>query len=178
MGFHMDQATALIIAQTAAAFVTALATIALCWVTAVLARETRVMAARAAEPHVVVTLEPNRWAIHFLDMHIMNSGNAAAYDITTTFDPVLPADGPESWSPIDRVSVLRPGQEIVSSVGRFAALRDQTFKVTVKWRRKSGGPEEVNSYALNLRDYQNFNQLGGDPMVKIANAVEKMQKAK
>ena len=71
----MNQQLIFDIAQIAAAGVTAFATLVLCWVTAVLAKETKAMADRTSEPHVVVTLEPNRWAIHFFDMHIMNAGN-------------------------------------------------------------------------------------------------------
>lgn len=171
----MDQTTLLILAQTAAAFVTAVATAVLCWATVVLARETRVMAARGAEPHVVVTLEPSRWAIHFFEMHIMNAGNAAAYEITISFSPPLPERGTENWLPIERVSALRPGQEIVSSIGRYEAIKDQAYEVIVTWKRRAGAATEQNAYTLSPQDFGNYNELGGDPMVKLVRAVEKMQ---
>lgn len=172
----MNQQLIFDIAQIAAAGVTAFATLVLCWVTAVLAKETKAMADRTSEPHVVVTLEPNRWAIHFFDMHIMNAGNAAAYATEIAFDPPLPERGQESWSAIQKASVLRPGQEIISSVGRFESLMAKSYEVTVRWRRKFDGPTETNRYQLSVADYANFGQLGGDPTVKIAQSLEKIEK--
>lgn len=163
-------------AQIAAAVVTAFATIVLCWVTAVLAKETKAMADRTSEPHVVVTLEPSRWALHFFDMHIMNAGNAAAYGIEISFDPPLPEPDRDNWAAVEKVSVLRPGQDVTSSIGGFERLRDQNYAVTVKWRRKADGASEINRYNLSMSDYKHFNQLGGDPIVKISRTLERIEK--
>ncbi len=68
---------------------TAVATFFLWRVTLVLARETARMAEASAQPHVVVTLRPNRWSPRHFDLLIDNTGNATAYDVKVSFNPSL-----------------------------------------------------------------------------------------
>lgn len=35
----------------------------------------------SAQPHIVVTLEPNPWAAFYFDINIANTGNAPAYNV-------------------------------------------------------------------------------------------------
>ncbi len=43
----------------------------------------------SAQPHIVVTLEPNPWAAFYFDINIANTGNAPAYNVEVVFDPPL-----------------------------------------------------------------------------------------
>ena len=69
--------------------VTAVATLFLWRVTKLLAVETKRMAEASAQPHVVATLDPNRWSMRHFDLKVDNTGNATAYDIKVDFTPPL-----------------------------------------------------------------------------------------
>lgn len=169
----IDAETGLAWAQVAAAFVTALATIALWNVTRVLAAETRRMAAATSQPHVVATLEINQWSTHHFDLHVANSGNGPAYGIEVEFDPPLPAQGlsVELPTPLQNISVLRPGQAIMSYAAKFTKLEDHSFTVTVTWSRVPAGPREINRYSLTMRDFDGTSFVG-DRSAAVATANE------
>lgn len=164
------------VGQTAAALVTASATIALVFATVVLARETRNMADRAARPHVVVTIESNQWAINHADVRVANTGNAAAYDIQITFEPQLPHFRDTRSTPFQTISVLRPGQEMISHIDKFSKLSDK-YVVAIDWRRapKEGKRESLN-YELNIDELENIARLGAStPLIQIASEIKKMR---
>src|SRR3546814_14112770 len=100
------------------------------------------MAEAAAQPHVVVTLTPNRWSMRHFDIHIDNTGNATAYDISIAYDPPLEngeARGDRVEIPFQKISVLKPGQGMVSYLSELGKLRGRTYGV--KWERRRGGKE-------------------------------------
>jgi hypothetical protein len=157
--------------------VTAVATIFLWLVTKTLAKETRRMAAASAQPHVVVTIEPNRWSMMHSDLNVENTGNATAYDIRVVFEPPLEngeVRGIDKEIPFQKVSVLKPGQRLSSYLSEYEKLKGKAFTVSISWRRNAAEPErEQNTYLLDMRDVEGMSRLGSsDPLLQIAEEVK------
>lgn len=164
--------TVLAWAQVIMALVTAGATVALWRVTHVLARETRRMADQAAQPHVVATVEPNPWAMMYVDLKVANTGNASAHDVQLQFDPPLSngkARGGQTI-PFQAISVLKPGQALSSFLCDYENVKGKTFKVSVTWRRSPASAEkETLTYEYSLDQYEGMSQLENDnPLIKIS----------
>ena len=160
--------------------VTAVATFFLWRVTKTLAHETTRMAEAAAQPHVVVTLTPNRWSMRHFDIHIDNTGNATAYDISIAFDPPLEngeARGDRVEIPFQKISVLKPGQGMVSYLSEFGKLKGKTYEVDISWKRDASSQQrQNNSYTLSMLDHEGVSRLGGDdPLVEIAKHIKKIE---
>lgn len=160
--------------------VTAVATIFLWRVTRVLANETTRMVQAASQPHVVVTIEPNRWSLLHFDLKVHNTGNATAYDISISFDPPLEngeARGSKLEVPLTTVSVLKPDQGLSSYLSEYTPLKGNAYTVSISWRRNpSSQVKELNVYKLDMNDYDSITQLGvSDPTVQIAEQVKKIQ---
>ena len=159
--------------------VTAVATFFLWRVTSVLAVETKRMAIATSQTHVVATLEPNRWSLRHLDLNVNNTGNAPAYDITVEFTPPLQngeARSVEGAVPFGNISVLRPGQGVASYLSDYEGVKDAVYRVRVSWRRFASDPvREENAYTLNMADKRGVSELGGDPIVQIANHLKKIE---
>lgn len=159
--------------------VTAIATIALFVVTAVLAKETRRLANLSSQPQVVATIQRNRWGFGFADLHVANTGNAAAFDIQVSFDPPLEIDpvGDDATPPLQSVSVLKPGQAVDSYLVEFQRIIDQTYAVTISWKNNPKATRrETLVYTLRIADIKGSSQLGAsDPAVQIADDIRKMR---
>lgn len=160
--------------------VTAVATIFLWLVTRTLAKETKRLAKASAQPQVVATIEHNRWAMQYADLHVSNTGNATAYDVSISFEPPLPIDDLRDSirpPPLQTLSVLKPGQALHSSLSKFAPLIDKTFIVTVSWRSSPSSPErESNVYPLDMSFVRGITRLGSaDPLTQIAEQMKKMR---
>jgi len=159
--------------------ITALATVALAYLTFVLARATRAMADSSHQPHVVVTFEINQWGIRFLDMVVENCGNSPAYDVEISIDPMLPSSElrDEGGQPFDKISLLRPSQKLVSSASDWDAVKDIEFAVNVSWRRSPKTKHrETLSYKYDMRYLRNISFLGSqNPEVQIATEVKKIR---
>ena len=160
--------------------VTAVATIFLWRVTKVLANETTRMVQAASQPHVVVTIEPNRWSMLHFDLKVDNTGNATAYDISIAFEPPLEngeARGSQLEIPLNTISVLKPGQGLSSYLSEYAPLKDKAYTISITWRRApSSQVKELNVYKFDMADYDGITQLGSnDPAVQIAEQIKKIQ---
>lgn len=178
----MDSSTAqnlLVVAQVVGAFVTAGATIALWRVTQALVDETKRMAQATSQPHIVATIEPNRWSMRFLDLIVENTGNAPAYDIHVGFNPPLDFDREVRAEivPLQSISTLKPGMRISTYLGRFGSQQQKKFTVSVRWKRSPYDQgDESYTYQLDMSDYEGIGRLGeGDPLVQIANQIKKMR---
>jgi hypothetical protein len=163
--------------QGIAAVVTGIATVFLWLVTKSLATETRRMAEATSRPHIVASVQPNRWALNHADIRVDNTGTGTAYDVSITFDPPLPRDNvrqQERGAPLHHISVLRPGQFLISYVCAFSALLDNGYTVRITWHRDSAeGRLEEHRYRLEMSEWDSFNQLGpSDPLVQIADQVK------
>ncbi|AOF84171.1 hypothetical protein BSY239_675 [Hydrogenophaga sp. RAC07] len=159
--------------------VTAVATIFLWRVTSVLAVETQRMAMATSQPHVVATLDPNRWSMRHFDLKVDNTGNATAYDISVEFTPPLENGEGRSGGievPFAKISVLKPGQGVASYLADYERVKGKVYTVRVSWRRAAAKPErEENVYTLNMADKQGVSQLGDDPLVQVAKHIKRME---
>lgn len=159
--------------------VVAVATACLWWVTNNLAKETRRLADVSSQPHVVATIEPNRWSMMHLDLKVDNTGNATAYDIRVQFDPPLENGKARSGRaiPLQQVSVLKPGQGVSSYLSEFGPLSGKSYTVTISWLRDPSAKErEVNAYTLNISDLEGISRLGAfDPLTQIAEQMKKIR---
>lgn len=118
--------------------VTAVATLFLWRVTKLLAVETKRMAEASAQPHVVATLDPNRWSMRHFDLKVDNTGNATAYDIKVDFTPpLINGEGRAGGMavPFENISLLKPGQGVSSYLAEYPLVRKQVYSVRVSWRR-------------------------------------------
>lgn len=160
---------------------TAIATFFLWRVTLVLARETTRMAEASAQPHVVVTLAPNRWSARHFNLHVDNTGNATAYDIRVTITPPLQngeARGSDAKIPFETISVLKPGSGLSSYLSEYQLLKGKTFEVKISWLKSSSGKtREENSYILRMSDHEGVSWLGTDPAMDVAQHLKKMEKS-
>jgi hypothetical protein len=159
---------------------TAVATFFLWRVTLVLARETTRMAEASAQPHVVLTLSPNRWSARHFDILIDNTGNATAYDIQVSVNPPLQNGenrNDDAKIPFGTVSILKPGTGLRSYISDYANLKGKDFKVTISWRRKSSDTvREENTYTLSMSDHDGVSWLGNDPAVDVAQHLKKIER--
>lgn len=159
---------------------TAVATFFLWRVTLVLARETARMAEASAQPHVVVTLSPNRWSSRHFDLLIDNTGNATAYDVRVSFNPPLQNGEARSVNakiPFETVSVLKPGVGLRSYLSDYAPLKGKVFEVDISWLRShSETKREGNSYTLSMSDHDGVSWLGNDPAIDMVRHLKGMEK--
>jgi hypothetical protein len=163
--------------EPSAAVVTALGTVALSFFTIVLARETKRLADVGEQPNVVVTIEPNKHSMLYLDMHVENTGTATAYDIEVTFEPALEITGRDASRriPLRNISILKPGQSISSSLTGWNELQTKAFAVRTSWLRKpSARSRERLEYSMDLTQLEGISRLGGDPAIDSARAAKKI----
>jgi len=163
-----------------AAILTAIATFFLWRVTKILAVETKRMVEASAQPHVVVTLEPNIWAVSHFDINIANVGNAAAYDIEVKFDPPLvnAEHRKESALPFNKVSVLKNGQSLISNICEYKNIKDKVFRVTVSWVKYMEDPSsrQIHEYNYDMSSFDGISYLGSrNPLTQIAEQVKNIR---
>ena len=162
-----------------AALLTAVATFFLWRVTRLLADETKRMVDASVQPHVVVTLEPNSWAAFYFDINIANSGNAPAYDIAVEFDPPLvnAEHRKNRGIPFSKVSVLKNGHSLNSSLCEYEQIKDQVYSVSISWSKQPGSTErERNEYFYDMASFEGVSYLGArSPMTQIAEQVKKIR---
>lgn len=161
-------------------FATAIATVALWYVTGVLAKETKRMADASAQPQVVAMIVPNMWSTRHFDIAVENTGNATAFDIEVAFDPPLTngeARPERSAIPFQRVSVLKPGQSLTSYLSDVGDYLDRNFRVIVSWKLTPLAKDrEELTYWLNMTEYRDVSYLGSrDPNVQVAEQIKKLR---
>lgn len=123
----MDLDQLVVWSQLAAVILTAFATLALVWVTRVLATETKRLADVGRQPHVIATLEPSPWSIIHTDLIVQNAGSGTAYGIRVEFDPPLQLekDSAAIEAPLKSISILKPGQALRSFLFGFEGLNER-----------------------------------------------------
>ncbi|WP_435652908.1 hypothetical protein ACSC9T_25330 [Pseudomonas putida] len=138
------------------------------------------MAEASAQPHVVVTLAPNRLSARHFNLHVDNTGNATAYDIRVTITPPLQngeARG-DAKIPFETISVLKPGAGLSSYLSEYQLLKGRKFEVKISWLKSSSGKtREENSYILRMSDHEGVSWLGTDPAMDVAQHLKKMEKS-
>ena len=161
-------------------FITAVATIFLWKVTKLLAIETKRMGEIASQPHVVATIEPNRWAMNHVDIHVSNTGNATAYNIDVIFTPPL-TNGlvrANKDVPLQNISVLKPGQTLSSYLSEFTNVKDINFEVKISWQNNTNvESRETNIYLINMAEQNGVSRLGEDPIIQMASSIKKIDES-
>ncbi len=149
-------ANSLAFAQLVAAFVTALATIALWRVTKVLAIETRTLAAMTARPFIVCSLESSGASAIALNLTLRNTGNATAFDVKLELSPALTKpDGTTNDDPQTTwdISLLPPGQALSAQGVMGPDVHDKTYSATISWAAMPGASvRETLSYSFAAKD--------------------------
>ena len=157
VGWFTAPANALAVAQLVAAFVTALATIALWQVTRVLAVETKTLAAMTARPFVVCILESSEASAIALNLTLRNTGNATAFDVLLELSPALekpngnPPDDPTktTW----KISLLPPGQSLTTQGVLSTKVFQYVFEAKISWASAPGSSvRESLSYTFEPKD--------------------------
>lgn len=117
---------------------------------------------------------------HF-DLHVDNTGNATAYDISVSFNPPLQNGEAREGAPdipLRNISVLKPGQGISSYLCEFDLLRGKCYTVTISWASKAhASAREENIYELNMSDRLGISRLGDDPDVEMAKHLKHLDEA-
>lgn len=144
-------------AQVVAAFVTALATLALWRATKVLAIETSALAKMTAHPFVVCYLRSGETNPQAMNLTLENTGNATAFDIKLRIMPALP--GPNSRGVVEKdetlfeASLLPPGRDLRIQAVMSTEAYGQQFSVEVSWaQRPAGSTRESLSYMFEPKD--------------------------
>ena len=163
-----------------AAIVIAIATVSLMSVTKVLAVETKRMADLSAQPQIVASIIPNQWSLMHIDIEVENTGNATAFDIALNFDPALPRDSEldaQTGTPLQKISILKPGQKIGSFIGSFRGFENKSFDVTVSWKRSpTDDAAETLNYTICMSDYNNLASVGSrEPIIQIAEQIKNIR---
>jgi len=162
-----------------AAGVTALGTIVLACLTAVLAKHTKRANEISSSPIVVVTMTPNMWGVIHIDIEVQNVGEATAFDIEINYEPELIAwaDTEDRAVPYTRVSVLKPGQVLRASLDRYERYAGQEYTAKVSWSRiPNGKKRETLEYTLTVKDIAEATYLGSrDATVQMAEQLKKMR---
>ena len=159
---------------------TAMATFALWRTTRFLAVETKRLADASSQPQVVATIVPNIWSTIHLDIAVENTGNATAFDIELSFNPPLSNDreiGDDDTIPLQKISLLKPGQSISSYLDGVGDYLEKNFEVTASWKRSPTSIErETLTFWLNMADFKGVSYLGArDPRVQIAEQLKELR---
>lgn len=159
--------------------VTALATLALAFLTWILARATIAMAKATSSANVVASLETSQWSWRHLDLVVHNTGNAPAFDVTVQFDPPLPymTKREADETPFGKISILRPGHLLSSNVNEFQSVSKNVYRVTVEWRTTPDAKRpQSNTYDIDMSGLGAISRLGsGSPEVQMAEQIKKIR---
>lgn len=157
VAWFANAANALVFAQLVAAFVTAIATIALWRVTRVLAVETKTLAAMTSRPFVVCSLESSPASVIALNLTLRNTGNATAFDVKLELSPAL--EKPDGSPPEDptmttwEISLLPPDQALTTQGVLGPKVHDTVFSANVSWASLPGASvRESLSYKFEPKD--------------------------
>ncbi|MDW9523786.1 hypothetical protein GOA61_09455 [Sinorhizobium meliloti] len=167
-------------AQLFAALVTAAATIALWYVTRILAVETKVLSSMTSRPFVIFSFQSSLAAAEALDSVVSNTGNATAFDVEVTISPALPngngSRDPEKEESKFLVSLLPPGAAIPKQGVMSRDIHEETFSVDVSW---SSAPKSTERERIryNIQPQDGFRagwRVKGNH--QIAEELEKIRK--
>lgn len=159
--------------------ITALATLALAFLTWILARATKAMAEATSSANVVASLETSQWSWLHLDIVVHNTGNAPAFDVTVKFDPPLPYMTPKEAddTPFGKISIIRPGHLLSSNVNDFQSVSKNVYRVTVEWKTTPNTKRaQRNVYEIDMAGLGAISRLGsGSPEVQMAEQIKKLR---
>ncbi len=156
--------------------VTAFSTLALFGATIALVIYTKKMASAASYSDVTVTIEPNNWAIPFLNINVMNTGTVEAYDVSVSIEGIDNLHVGEKL-PLQKISLLAPNQILTSGFADYRKLENKEIDLSVKWSSKPKSAKFfIKQYSYDLNDYSAFSPMteSNHPITKIAKELHDM----
>lgn len=154
-------------------------TFGLLWLTWVLANETRKTRLQGKHPHIVITIEPNKY-IMFFDLVVENIGAGPAFELSTTLRPdILVKDGERtvivSSSSFLRMQILKPKQRFSQFLGRWGDFDPRQSLVTCTCKDVDGTSHTFTN-VIDLESFASMHVLGSDNLEKIAQHLEKIER--
>ena len=174
----MEQSTFATYGTLIGSLATAFATIALVYVTTILAKETKKLAKATAQPQIVAVIVPNKWAINYFDIEVENTGNAPAFNIELSFNPDFPQDQFSGGrEPLRKISLLKPGQKLSSGMCEAKTILDIKFEITCTWKRSPSAKKiETLTYSHDLAEYKQIHYLGErEPLTQVAREIKNLR---
>lgn len=186
-------------------WITTVATVVICVLTIVLAVETwRLRTAQAQQirefmldsirPNVSVELSGSHAGMSFMNVRVHNSGKGIARKIRFEFldrnDQAASVEDEPIIKVFHKLTMFRVGiqslginQELKSFMFSFYELQKKLnadiFSPYVNIRIRfedTEGNEYVNAFVIDFSQYQGFSEIGGNPLSKLADEVEKIRK--
>lgn len=180
----------------------AFATVAIAILTIILAIETvrlRLIQAKqikhlnkeAIKPKIELFLETNKYAINFLEIHIVNNGNGTANNIKFLFQ----AESNESVetakliiSKIERINFFKTGLRylgagqskksfLISATEREFGGDEKFFKSIINAQitcEDDLGKEYTYKYTFNMSEFQGMRSIGTEPTKEMADSLKKI----
>lgn len=149
--------------------------------TGLLARETRHMWIQNRMPHVIITIEPSRRSLMYVDIVIENVGAGPAFDIKVTFDPDAEITFERRHFRLSSLAIvhpptLKPRQQIISFLGPWSGMTPR--RVRAKIRCFDGDRREHEfTNEIDLDSYKGLEQLGEPPIQELADEIKKISRS-
>ena len=189
--------------DTMSAWIAALATVCIAILTMFLAFETSALRKLqldqvqqlqkdARKPNVVIYIESAPVTMQFMNVRILNNGSGMARNIKFNFDNKL--DDNDVFSFVeekasslvmirDGIAALGVGESRVSFLFSFLDLRkkfegkifDYFAEVSIEYEDILGEKYTDKTY-INFAEFEGVHEFGGDPLFRLADAVEKIEK--
>lgn len=138
-------------AQVFGSLVTAVATIALVYVTFVLTRETKRLADIGQRPHVVVSIESRARNGTVLDLVVSNTGTAIAYDIRIESRPEFPHLYKDQGVPLQQISLIKPAQELRTLLAYYDDFSREPYVICISWAKSPDSTtRETYEYQIDV----------------------------
>lgn len=164
--------------------IVALSTVVYAILTARLTSETKRMRKSQTEPKIAIYLQRNRAALGFFDLVIKNIGLGPAYNVTFQVLEEFKVEQGRNLSAIDfiheGINYMPPDYTIetffFSIIGKqYAEIINKNIKIRVEYKN-SEGKSISEIIKLNMSQFKGIECLGDDPINKIAQCIEKIQK--
>ena len=164
--------------------IVALSTVVYAFLTASLTRETKKMRKSQTEPKISVYLQRNPVAMGFFDLIVKNIGLGPAYNVTFKVLEEFEVKGGRKLSDIDfiheGINYMPPDYSIETfflsvSGEQYPEIIDKNIKIKVMYKN-SDGKVISETIKLNMSQFKGIQRLGDDPINKIAQSIENIQK--
>ena len=164
--------------------IVALSTVVYAFLTASLTRETKKMRKSQTEPKVSVYLQQNPVAVGFFDLIVKNIGLGPAYNVTFDVLEEFEVKKGRKLSDIDfiheGINYMPPDYSIETfflsvSGDQYYEIIDKNIKIKVMYKN-SEGKVLSETIKLNMSQFKGIQRLGDDPINKIAQSIEHIQK--
>jgi len=166
-------------------FFVTMSTVVYALLTRKLTTETIKMRKAQTDPKLTVYLKHNDAGIHFLNFVVENIGTGQAYDVKMTVikEPELKKKNGNMLKELGIIQHglkhIAPRQKIetwyMSFIGIYEQVINDSIEISIEYKNDS--KENISEYfIINFSQFGNINQLGGNPIQKIAQNMEKIER--